>query len=287
MGQRNQSFAAEFLQENPELGESFKQLDLYSSLRSRLKTVEIDGEQVYVAEGDLLLDEDELMLYAARREALGAAERLGHADLLAGSGARLIGIVEGGKIVRWEPGKTLTYCILRSTFPSESQYQEVTENMRHATQAWESVCGIRFEYRRDFDDFEGTNPEGVVFPVRWINAGGQFIAAAFFPNDPQYRWRVLIDPSYFNMNFDPVGVLRHELGHVLGFRHEHIRSGAPPSCGEEDIWGTINLTDYDPQSVMHYFCGGVGSKELRISDVDRAGAQRVYGPPLSDFLFVE
>ncbi len=30
---------------------------------------------------------------------------------------------------------------------------------------------------------------------------------------------------------------------------------------------------------MHYFCGGVGSRELAITALDRVGAQVVYGPP--------
>jgi hypothetical protein len=128
-----------------------------------------------------------------------------------------------------------------------------------------------------------------VFVVRHIDAGGQFIAAAFFPTYPPKRRRVLIDPSYFadDLGFDPVGVLRHELGHVVGFRHEHIRSGAPALCPQEDTTDTIDLTAYDPQSVMHYFCGGVGSRDLKITDVDRDGAQKLYGPPLSSLSLVE
>jgi hypothetical protein len=121
----------------------------------------------------------------------------------------------------------------------------------------------------------------LVFTVRYLDAGGQFIAAAFFPTYPPARRRVLIDPSYFrpDLPFDPVGVLRHELGHVLGFRHEHIRSGAPSTCPEENTDEVVDLTAYDPKSVMHYFCGGVGSRDLRITDIDREGAQKLYGPP--------
>jgi hypothetical protein len=66
---------------------------------------------------------------------------------------------------------------------------------------------------------------------------------------------------------------------VIGFRHEQIRSGAPPVCSKENLDGTIDLTKYDPRSVMHYFCGQVGSRELKITPLDVEGAQKVYGPP--------
>jgi Astacin (Peptidase family M12A) len=117
----------------------------------------------------------------------------------------------------------------------------------------------------------------------WAN--GQFNLTV----PPPERRVVVIDPSFFDSGhgFNKVGVLRHELGHVLGFRHEHIRSEAPPGCPGEPLFGTIVATDYDPKSVMHDFCGDVGSKELEITDLNYQGAQRLYGLPLSSFQFVE
>ena len=113
------------------------------------------------------------------------------------------------------------------------------------------------------------------------------IASSFFPSDPPDRRHMLIDPTYFTTSFDKVGVLRHELGHVLGFRHEHIRNDAPPVCPNEPLWDTQVLSVYDPKSVMHYFCGGVGSHDLQITDLDRKGARMVYGPPLAASAMVE
>lgn len=52
------------------------------------------------------------------------------------------------------------------------------------------------------------------------------------------------------------------------------------------IDGIIDLTDYDSRSVMHYLCGGLGDPELKITAIDKAGSQKVYGPPLSEALFV-
>jgi hypothetical protein len=38
---------------------------------------------------------------------------------------------------------------------------------------------------------------------------------------------------------------------------------------------------------MHYFCGGVGSTELAITELDKAGSQKVYGPPFDQFFYIE
>jgi hypothetical protein len=161
--------------------------------------------------------------------------------------------------------------------------------MRTATEDWMKVCGVEFVYRGALDTDTAARPGAALFPVMQYDSGGQFIAAAFFPDDPVERRFVIIDPSYFSptLRFDRVGVLRHELGHVLGFRHEHIRSEAPAACPGEPLFGTTPLTAYDPRSVMHYFCGDVGAAELAITDVDRAGAQKLYGLPRSVFQFVD
>jgi hypothetical protein len=290
------SIASVVLDDQPAVRSALSESDLFHTLQSRLKQIEIDEQKYYVAEGDTLLDEDQLLVYAQQRQAREVAQRAAEAASVGGLGVTrlvgitledqsrgLLGMVQNGKIVRWQPGLALTYCVLRDTFPTEDQYRLVRENMRQATGAWEGTCGVKFEHEEDLDSSDNLRPEGVVFTVRFIDAGGTFIAAAFFPNDPVSRRRVLIDPSYFSTTFDKVGVLRHELGHVLGFRHEHIRSGAPPDCPDEDPTGTLDLTQYDPRSVMHYFCGNLGSRDLAITDLDRTGAERVYGPPLRSF----
>jgi len=256
--------------------------------------VVIDGEEYQLAEGDLLLDRDQAEIYAldqrVRRaqSALMTRTEFNDAPVAPGAGtSALVAIGQDGQIVRWAPGVVLTFCVLRETFPDQEKYELAAQNMQLAAQQWMNVCGIEFRYLPEFDTSTSLRPEGVVFPVRYIDAHGAFIAAAFFPTDEKSRWRVLIDPSYYRTSFDKVGVLRHELGHTLGFRHEHIRSGAPAVCPDESTADTIDLTAYDPKSVMHYFCGGVGSRDLAITDVDRTGAQLVYGPALGDFVLLE
>lgn len=261
--------------------------DPLTALKKRLAAVDVDGQKFFVAEGDLLLDEDELAVYAVQRRAQELQRLIGSVALGERPGD-LLGIIVGDKLVRWQVGLTLTYCVLKKSYTNNAQYETVRDNMAKATADWENVCGIKFQHKPELDDSPVTPPPaGVIFSVRQINAGGSFIASAFFPNDPPERRRVLIDPSYFNTSFDQVGVLRHELGHVIGLRHEHIRSGAPPECPDESTAGTFPFTAYDPRSVMHYFCGGVGTRELALSDLDREGVLKLYGPRLDNFTFVE
>jgi len=268
--------------------------DLYQLLKEKLNRIELDGETLYVAEGDTLLDDEQLRIYAEVREkeneARAAAKK---ADEMGFGASRLevshglVAMTRNGKVVRWAPGTVLTYRVARSTFPSEDRYRMVVENMRAATEEWERTCGVNFEHRAKLDSRSGKGREGCVFVVYEYNSGGTIIASAFFPSDPPARRHVLIDPSYYSTSFDKVGVLRHELGHVLGFRHEHIRNEAPPVCPNEPLWDTQVLTGYDPKSVMHYFCGGVGQHSLSISDLDRKGARMVYGPPLAAAALVD
>jgi len=274
---------------NGEIVESFE--EKLEDIRRRARTVEVDGEELYLVEGDLLLDEDQLREYAARQARLEEMDKIreegGGVGLVPRPSPALVGITEGGRIIRWGPGVVLGYCVLRSTFERDDQYEEVRDNMETATREWEETCGVKFEHKGDLDASASTAPEGVLFPVRGLDVGGRFIAAAFFPNDPRNRRRVVIDPSYFRTSFDQVGVLRHELGHVLGFRHEHIRSGAPAVCRGESTVDTIDLTAYDPQSCMHYFCGEVGTRDLKITEVDKTGARKVYGLPLAQLRFID
>ncbi len=283
------SLSSRALDSNSALRGMAERSELFAKLKTSLRKVVIDSKTYYIAEGDTLLDEAQLAAYAIEREARETLWRAREAASAAGLGTQrmegqtrgLVAQTQGGRVVKWRPGTVLSYRVVRETFGDQDSYELVVKSMRAACMEWEETCGVDFQHKSELDNLPGTAPEGALFTVREFNAGGEFIAAAFFPNDPKDRRQVLVDPSYYSTDFDRVGVFRHELGHVLGFRHEHIRSEAPPDCPDEDLFDTRNMGKYDPQSVMHYFCGEVGSSELRISDLDRSGAQRIYGPPLS------
>jgi hypothetical protein len=290
---KEKSLARGLLDSSSQLEERAFASPVFAELKSRSKRVDVDGEQLYVVEGDLLMDEDELAVYALQRETLEQvreqARQVGLAPLLEPDAKELVGHIVAGQLIRWRPGAELTYCVLRGTFQDQGRYQMVRDNMDKATANWQDTCGVVFRHVADLDNSPGTANPGVLFTVREFDSQGQFIAAAFFPGDPQNRRRMLIDRTqYFDDSpggFDKVGILRHELGHVLGFRHEHIRSEAPAICPDEDPG--MDLTAYDPQSVMHYFCGGVGSRLLAITELDKIGSQRLYGPSFNDVQYAD
>lgn len=237
-------------------------------------TVDIDSMKYYVVEGDMLMTEYEYTQYQ-----LASLVKADTALMY----EKLVGEIRDNKVVRWPENYIVKYCIAKNTFPSLEQYNLVKENMKKAIREWESTCNIKFHHEEQKDASGILTPTAdLTFVVVGFNSNNRFIASAFFPYEPSNRRRLLVDPTYFTSSFDRVGVLRHELGHTLGFRHEHIRSDAPLVCQGEDVGGTINLTQYDPKSVMHYFCGGMGNIKLEITDIDRNGSQSIYGKPLNN-----
>ncbi len=184
----------------------------------------------------------------------------------------------GGQDAIWNSTqkRQLSYCV-SSTFGS--RHQRVVTDMATATHAWEEAADVDFIHVAAEDATCTASNANVVFDVRPVNANGQYLARAFFPNEPRAGRNVLIDESSFqqdpNGTLQLVGILRHELGHTLGWRHEHTRPDSG-TCFEDNNWRP--LTAYDRFSVMHYpQCNGGGDWSLTLTNLDQNGAACLYG----------
>lgn len=219
-------------------------------------TREADGHVFYVVDGDLRVDEDEL------REVFEA---------LHGDGLRSTVNLFGGARDRWLNGSEhqLRYCV--SNDFAWFKDRAVLE-MRQATVAWENAAHVDFIYVPSEDANCTANNGSVLFRVRpWTENG----AMAFFPSFSPAERTLYMNFSVFPTSLS-VGVFRHELGHILGLRHEHIRANT--GCGED--WNWEGLTDYDASSVMHYpSCMGQDGT-LQLTAFDRRGVRNLYGPPV-------
>jgi hypothetical protein len=181
----------------------------------------------------------------------------------------------GSRDDKWsaDAAQNLTYCISRSSFGS--RYAAAQQAMAAATAAWEGAGRINFVYRSDLDD-NCTTSTAVVFNVRLVSRQ-PYLARSFFPSSSRRAREVLIDSSSFGSiaPYTLAGILRHELGHTLGFRHEHVRPEAGGACPEDTRWRAV--TAYDAKSVMHYpQCNGTNRGDLVLTSLDRQGTAAVY-----------
>ena len=140
---------------------------------------------------------------------------------------------------------------------------------------WESAAsGVDFVYDSSQDADCNTGNTDVVFSVEPTSTT-QYIARAFFPSSPKSQRNVLVnaDSLFSSGNWEASDIMGHELGHTLGFRHEHTRPEAG-TCFEDNNWRP--LTAYDSVSIMHYpQCNG-GSDDLEWSSSDATGVASVY-----------
>lgn len=243
-----------------------------SELIELFDTVRIENNLYYVVQGDLLLSEDEANRYWRQINAHQMESLSEH---------KMVGERRNGMIIKAKNPENIKYAIIRDGFDSDKDYDSVVKHFKQATKDWARLCNVKFVYKSEKDRVlkYGDNPDDLDFIVQYEGYKPKApIASAFFPYTPKENRKVYIFDRFLTTTASRAGIMRHEIGHILGFRHEHVRKGAPKNCPkkEEDMQYLISITDYDKVSVMHYPCGGAGSLKLIFSKFDTLGAQMYY-----------
>ncbi|GAA5154089.1 hypothetical protein GCM10023340_37010 [Nocardioides marinquilinus] len=216
-------------------------------------------------------------------EALGSLEELrayygrmvNHADGKGGPENGLIVNQDGFGDDVWSASQAqnLTYCVSNSFGSSKTT---VVNAMAQGAALWENASSsVNFTYVSSADSNCTTSNNSVLFSVEPTSTN-QYIARAFFPSSGDYERNVLVNPTALvSSGWAPSNILGHELGHTLGFRHEHTRPEAGGVCFEDNNWRP--LTAYDSNSIMHYpQCNGT-SDDLSFSADDATGVAEIYG----------
>lgn len=172
-----------------------------------------------------------------------------------------------------DQAQNLTYCV-SADFGAD--HQAIVDAMESGGNQWETASsGVDFVYDSSQDQNCTTSNSTVLFSVEPVQ-GADYIARAFFPSTSQSVRNVLVntDQIFSGSGWSAENVMAHELGHALGFRHEHTRPEAG-TCFEDNSWRP--LTPYDASSIMHYpQCNGA-SDDLSMTEQDREGIRSVYG----------
>jgi hypothetical protein len=236
-------------------------------------TRDYEGQPAYVVDGDIAVTREELRTLYDELVAERERERAGLGIVASPS---TVNVVNGADDI-WTKARArdLTYCV-SDTFGMLKA--RAVREMAIATRDWEQHGNFNFRYVPAHDAACSNVNTAIVFSVRPSTVSG---ACAFFPSGGGG-----CVPRTLSMNFSsfPIGnatsqgVFRHEVGHILGLRHEHLRV-PNTSCSEDSPSRAV--TPYDSASVMHYpWCpGATHPGDLRITPRDAAGITQLYGPP--------
>jgi len=221
------------------------------------------------ADGQWIVNGDEPIATEAKLHAY-YDKMMGNQD---GGSTSLVVNQDGGGDDVWSSGQVgnLTYCV---SDDFGSMKSTVVNAMAGGAALWESASSaIDFVYDSSQDGNCWTGNDAVLFSVEPV-VTDEYIARAFFPSSGDSEMNILVADSLTTSGWSPSNILGHEMGHTLGFRHEHTRPESG-TCFEDNNWRP--LTPYDSASIMHYpQCNGT-SDDLSFSGYDAEGTASVYG----------
>lgn len=160
----------------------------------------------------------------------------------------------GGSIPRWKKGQVIQFAVLARGFPTSSHAIFSAYKLNEAAIQWNSLnIGVTFKWVSKLED--------AAFVLAYGGDKGSVLARAFFPNSNDLN-TLFVYQKAFDTAISPyqTNIFLHELGHVLGLRHEFAaREG-----------GAVPFGPTNPRSVMSY------TFPPNIRDSDEASTKAFY-----------
>lgn len=229
----------------------------YANIDAFMEKNVIAGENGYLVEGCILFDSME------------DVEEYYNDTYTEGSKSSIH--IHNGQYDKWNNTDKLNLTYKVTGFGSNQSY--MVSALQTATDAWEAGINI------DFTDVTSTGGSALMTirpATSYEEQQMQGVAAmAFFPYSSAKK-EVAFFTGFFKMNMTQrMYVVKHEMGHTLGLRHEHIWRNNQ-QVEETDARAQL-LTAHDTASIMYYDTkpGYTGNKDL--SHLDKEGVKILYG----------
>jgi len=178
--------------------------------------------------------------------------------------------VEKGLLHLWENGSVLNWTCRKDGWPTVKTAEEILVATYRACERWNEVMEgrIRFKYVDVLSD--------AAFEVQYSSSSGGFrrrglLATAFFPCDYDRDLNFIrVSRSAFSRrylsDYPLYNTMLHELGHVVGLRHNFAHEKGRQEAASESILFGIRNT----RSIMSY------SKRMDIQESDAIVVRKAY-----------
>jgi hypothetical protein len=118
------------------------------------------------------------------------------------------------EVPRWKKGSVVTWAANYNGYPAQGQAAYAANQLNDAAREWNALdLGVTFEWIDDRDN--------ATFVLKYSSITGTTLAEAFFPNQDLNNFVTVYQTAFDPRNIQVMkNIFLHELGHVLGLRHE-------------------------------------------------------------------